>query len=350
MPKADKGATGKSPGKQEVDAETRVVTSLAEAMERHRLADEKAGGTCPTPPDAECHRGERFAIYVEVERHRGLDTVVVDKAVPTYTWTEPIIRDHLERHIPEMTQMIVLSTTAVIFFKGRRSVGEGYTVEEAHQIIDRVAGAQSRAGTDAWVAAYAVTLGEARHLLVKAREFVRCRTIQKALAPKSPPTPTERERKPIVSEAREHRRKKVRRADVYWARKLESGHAQHAQRLIDERLEALMHPPLVDVSYSSRLDSDDGPYKSAQDAVSTPSDSSPYEVADSEEEGNDVIAYDTEDSHQTTVANRNQLRKRQRQRCECHERQCWKERSGKGAMLPLFKNSSKEGATPYIDW
>ena len=58
MPKADKGATGKLPGKQEVDAETPVVTSLAEAMERHRLADEKAGGACPTPPDAECHHGE----------------------------------------------------------------------------------------------------------------------------------------------------------------------------------------------------------------------------------------------------------------------------------------------------
>ena len=58
MPKADKGATSKSPGKQEVDAETRAVTSLAEAMERHRLADEKAGGTCPTPVDVECHHGE----------------------------------------------------------------------------------------------------------------------------------------------------------------------------------------------------------------------------------------------------------------------------------------------------
>ena len=234
MPKADKGVTGKLPGKQEVDAETWAVTSLAEAMERHKLADEKAGGACPTPPDAECHRGERFAIYVEVERHRGLDTVVVDKAVPTYTWTEPIIRDHLERHIPEMTQMIMLSTTAVIFFKGQRPVGEGYTVEEAHQIIDRVAGAQSWAGTDALVAAYAVTLREARHLLVKAQEFIRRRTIQKVLAPKLPPMPTERERKPVVGEAREHRRKKVRRADVYWARKLESGHTQHAQRLIDE--------------------------------------------------------------------------------------------------------------------
>ena len=118
MPKADKGVTGKLPGKQEVDAETWAVTSLAEAMERHKLADENAGGTHPTPPDVECHRGERFAIYVEVERHRRFDTVVADKAVPTYTWTEPIILDHLERHIPEMTQMIVLSTTAVIFFKG----------------------------------------------------------------------------------------------------------------------------------------------------------------------------------------------------------------------------------------
>ena len=195
-----------------------------------------------------------------------------------------------------MTQMIVLSTMAVIFFKGRQSVGEGYTGEEAHQIIDRVAGARSWAGTDALVAAYAVMLREARQLLVKAREFVRRWTIQKALAPKSPPTQTEQERKPIVSEAREHRRKKVRRADVYWARKLESGHTQHAQRLIYERLEALTHPPLVDVPYSSGLDSDDGPYGSAQDA--TPGDSSPYEVADSEEEGDDVVAYDTEDSHQ----------------------------------------------------
>ena len=98
------------------------------------------------------------------------------------------------------------------------------------RIIDRVAGAQSWAGTDALVAAYAVMLrGSARQLLVKAQEFVRHRTIQKALAPKSPPMPTERERKPVVGKAREHRRKKVRRAKEYWARKLESGHTQHAQ-------------------------------------------------------------------------------------------------------------------------
>ena len=334
-----------------MDAETRAVTSLAEAMERHRLANEKAGGTCPTPPDAECHHGEQFAIYVEVERHRGLDTVVVDKAVPTYTWTEPIIRDHLERHISEMTQMIVLSPMAVIFFKGRRSVGEGYTVEEAHQIIDRVAGARSWAGTDALVATYAVTLREALSSTGEGPGIRQMPDNPEGASPEvTPYALTERERKPVISEAREHRRKKVRRANVYWAWKLESGHTQHAQRLIDERLEALTHQPLVDVPYSSRLDSDDSPYESAQDAASTPSDSSPYEVADSEEEGDDVVAYDTEDSHQMTVADRNRLRKRQRQRHERRERQRWRERRGKGVTLPLFKNSSKEGATPYINW
>ena len=51
-----------------------------------------------------------------------------------------------------------------------------------------------------------------------------------------------------------------------------------------------------------------------------------------------------------TVADRNRLRKRQRQRRERCEHQRWRERRGKGATLPLFKNSSKEGATPYIDW
>ena len=44
------------------------------------------------------------------------------------------------------------------------------------------------------------------------------------------------------------------------------------------------------------------------------------------------------------------MRKRQRLRRECREHQRRKERLRKGATFPLFKNSSKEGATPYIDW
>ena len=162
----------------------------------------------PTPSDGERRRGERFAIYVKVERHRGLATVLVDKAVPAYTWTEEIIKDHLDRDIPEMSQMVILSPTACICFKGRRSVGEGYTGEEAQQIVGRVAGAQMWAGTDAFIAAYMVTLGEARHILVKAHDFIKRQRLQKLTASKGesrvPSAPAKKLEKAVARQVAEH--------------------------------------------------------------------------------------------------------------------------------------------------
>ena len=120
MPKGDKGVACKSPGKPETEVEARAIASLTEAIDRHTVSevDTKTTDSRPTLSDGECRRGERFAIYVEVERHRELATMLVDKAVPTYTWTEKIIKDHLNTDIPEMTQLVILSFTACIFFKG----------------------------------------------------------------------------------------------------------------------------------------------------------------------------------------------------------------------------------------
>ena len=279
--------------------------------------DTKTTDSRQTPSDGERRRGERFAIYVEVERHMGLATVLVDKAVPTYTWTEEIIKDHLSRDILEMTQLVILSPTACIFFKGRRSVGEGYTGEEAHQIVGRVAGVRMWASTDALIAAYVVTLSEAHHILVKARDFIRKQTLQKVTAPKStsgaPSAPLKKLEKAAVGQTAEHQRSKVKRANKYWAKRLEAGHSQHTQRIIDERLEALTHPPLIDPPYTSGMESVDEPYESARDLPSEPS---PYDVTDSKEEQGNVVEYDTETSHQVTVAERDQLRKRQRLRRE----------------------------------
>ena len=121
--------------------------------------------------------------------------------------------------------------------------------------------------------------------------------------------------------------------------------------MIDERLESLTHPPLLDTPYSSREDTDDRLYKSAMEPHSALSDNpSPYKVTDSESEGDDVVAYDTETSHHTTVADRHRLGRKQQLRHECHEHWCQKDHRARGATLPLFKNSSKEGATTYIDW
>ena len=165
-----------------------------------------------------------------------------------------------------------------------------------------------------------MTLGEARHILVKARKFIKRQGIQRLTTPK--PTggvlsaPPKKLKKPAVSKEAEHRRSKVRRAGKYWAKKLEAVHTQHTQQLIDKRLEALTHPPLIDPPYPSGLESDDDPYESARDVPSEPS---PYEITNSEEEQDNVVAYDTETSHQMTVADWDRLRKRQHLRHECRE-------------------------------
>ena len=112
-------------------------------------------------------------------------------------------------------------------------MGEGYTREQAHEIVGRVAGARMWAGTDALIAAYVVTLGEARHILVKACEFIKRQRIQKLTTPKStggvPSAPPKKLKKPVVGKEAEHRQSKVRRADKYWAKKLEGRHTQHTQ-------------------------------------------------------------------------------------------------------------------------
>ena len=121
--------------------------------------------------------------------------------------------------------------------------------------------------------------------------------------------PKKKEKAPKTKEL-ESQCGKVCQADKYWARKLEQRYAQHthAQWIIDEQFESLTHPPLLDAPYSSVEDTDDRLYELAIEPQSTLSDnSSPYEVTDSESEGNDVVAYDTETSHHMTVADRHRL-------------------------------------------
>ena len=55
MPKGDKGAACKSPGKQETDAEMKAITCLSEALDRQKLseAERKMTDPVPTPSDGE---------------------------------------------------------------------------------------------------------------------------------------------------------------------------------------------------------------------------------------------------------------------------------------------------------
>ena len=181
--------------------------------------------------------------------------------------------------------------------------------DRALEIVARLEGHGLWAGTKAMITACPIMLMEAQHVLVKVRDFIWKQRIQKLTGPKSmvPSAVLKKKEKASKTKEPEPRHGKVHQADKYWARELEKGYAQHthAQQVIDEWLESLRHPPLLDMPYSSGEDTEDGPYELAMEPQSALSDNpSPYEVTDSESEGDDVVAYDTETSHHTMVADR----------------------------------------------
>ena len=139
MPKGQ-GATGKMPGKQEADVELKALTSLAEVMECNKLTKGEVSIAQAHSQllDREHHCGKRFTIYFEVEKLQGLVPTPADRSVQAYIWTDEIIRDHVSRDIPEMTQLVVLSPSGCLAFKGKRSLREGYMGDQALEIITRL--------------------------------------------------------------------------------------------------------------------------------------------------------------------------------------------------------------------
>ena len=78
-------------------------------------------------------------------------------------------------------------------------------------------------------------------------------------------------------------------------------------------MQCLLHSAAGPSPMTSDAESGEEPYESAMDYGVT-TDASPYEAYDSEEESDDVVAYDTETSHLMTVTDRNCQRKKQQQR------------------------------------
>ena len=130
--------------------------------------------------------------------------------------------------------------------------------DQALEIITRLEGHQLWASTEVTITECPIMLMEARHVLVKARDFIRKQRIQKLSSPKKTTPSAMPKMKEKTSKAKEPEPQhgKVHRPDKYWAKKLEQGYGQHThtQRIIDEWLESLTHPPSLDTPYSSGED------------------------------------------------------------------------------------------------
>ena len=253
----------------------------------------------------------------------------------------------MDRAIEDISDIAVLSPTVCLIFRGWRSVKEGFSAEELQQIIERINGQYIWAGKNALVVGIAVTLAESWHILAKARNFIRTQKLQKMATPSA--SPTLRDARPSLTDALPRGRGKGWRADKHFTKMVAANNLKNLQHKGDERMQCLLHAAAGPSPMTSDAESGEEPYESAMDYGAT-TDASPYEAYDSEEELDDVVVYDTETSHLTTVTDRNRQRKKQQQHRDQCEKKKQRECRARGVTLPLFKNSMKEGAMTYIDW
>ena len=80
------------------------------------------------------------------------------------------------------------------------------------------------------------------------------------------------------------------------------------------------------------------------------SDDSPPDDSSDEFDSNDIVAYDTETSRYTMLADRIRREKRDFRRAHRRDRRTLQSRYKSSLTLPLFRDSKKEDAITYMDW
>ena len=80
------------------------------------------------------------------------------------------------------------------------------------------------------------------------------------------------------------------------------------------------------------------------------SDDSPPDDSSNELDSDDIMAYDMETLHYTTLADRTKREKRDFRQAHKRDRRTRRSRYKSSLTLPLFRNSKKEDAIMYVDW
>ena len=118
MPKSPNTPSTSTLARQEMeDVEARALASVADVFDAHnKSAAKRKTRAGSTPSDGECRRGEKYTLYMEVERDVGIGRPVADRALPSYVWNEELIRDHMDRVIEDISDIAVLSPMACLIF------------------------------------------------------------------------------------------------------------------------------------------------------------------------------------------------------------------------------------------
>ena len=108
-----------------------------------------------------------------------MDETTAGVAIPACALTENIIKMYLSGTIPDITQVVMLSNTDFLVYKGRRPQKEGMTYEEAVGYLQRIVGSREWVGQPVVLQAMPLTLGEGRSHMEETRDFIQSLTLTK---------------------------------------------------------------------------------------------------------------------------------------------------------------------------
>ena len=330
------GAVGKienqSPTKTQNSEETVTEVPDLDCTEGVHELEANLVGSCTTPPESESERRrrrEKCALFMEVELYRPFCNETGSRAVPAHAWSEEIINDYVEKEAFGLSQIIILNQKECLLFRGKRSKNEGYSWDEARRICNRIAGQAVWVGKNAMIRVVPITLAEAKVDIAKARQFIRNQNLEKL----------------AVKRVKDSRKSQESSTPTPVAETTDLPRMKRTPKRSDKLI--LQHYRRYQESANESKGLEDG-YGSADafqvrrtntqnvSAITDHSDSTPDDESEYELDSDDIVAYDTESSHYTTVADRRRREQRDLRRVLKRERRTRRTRIKSRLTLPLF--------------
>ena len=284
------------------------------------------------PCHLHCCLSDNYCLLISIQLEKPSDKTAAGVSIPTGALMDKIIRLYLCPIIADITQIVVLSNTDFLVYKGRWSKGKGMTYNEVATYLRDLVGSQDWVWFPVIIRATPLMLGESKMWISNAKEFVRTLTLSK----------TQQEQLTDRDAAWEDQEW----AWLYW------WHLE-MQKELEKKIQK-PHSVYVtpDLSPARRQHTDDKPAKSVSEHFDPePSEQSLGSHSSSDSDPQTDTNDDSDTSHQTMTSNRDHhWDKAQWWDWRRGKRGRWQKTNHGKLSLPIYWDSQKDDAISYDDW
>ena len=93
-----------------------------------------------SPHRSHCHSSDNYCLFVSIQLEQTSDKIAAGVFVPAGALTDKIIRLYLSPIIVDITQIVILSNTDFLVYKGRQSKDEGMTYDDSATYLRNIVG------------------------------------------------------------------------------------------------------------------------------------------------------------------------------------------------------------------